>query len=486
MALTRPGVFDPNTGQIQYDDSPAAAGLALAALARQQAQPATSAIDDNGNPSFVQPPQQAQPRIVQPSFLQAVNQTNPQTGMPVSPLQNPRLTKLGKLGAMLSLAVQGGLAGQAASEQAVIQSGGHRSGGVGTGFMSGFQLPFLRTAQQQQVEQGQIQNQLGRASLQPIPTPYGSMPAAQAVPLLREENERAWRLGMLGVNQQKNTINMTKAQAQAREHGLIVDENGIRPMSEDEILSDPTASQNQALKAAAIQSKQAQAALAQAHKDALMNPNNPTFRQKERQIQAQLAMAQQRLTIAQQGLGLREQEFGLRQGQAGEKVWQPAQASAERLQIMRQNYQDATQNHDQQAMLSLLSNHLGMTMGLQKGARLNQAIIAEAQQSRPWLQGIKAKFDKDGYLTGVTLSPEQMRQMVSLGEDRYRADVYSARSTTQSLGLDYEPSLPIDPDAPNPSGAVIPTRPARRNAQGPTGGGKEIHYKIVGGQLVPQ
>ena len=98
------------------------------------------------------------------------------------------------------------------------------------------------------------------------------------------------------------------------------------------------------------------------------------------------------------------------------KLYEPAQDSAERFNVMAKNYEDAVKNHDQQAMLSLLANHLGMTMGLQKGARMTKDIIHEAQQSRPWLQGLQAKFDKDGYLTGVTLSPEQMRQMVDLGQ----------------------------------------------------------------------
>src|SRR6185437_15594934 len=94
------------------------------------------------------------------------------------------------------------------------------------------------------------------------------------------------------------------------------------------------------------------------------------------------------------------------------KTYQPVMDSAERMNVMTKNYEDAVKNHNQQAMLSLLYNHMGMTMGLQKGARMTQQLISEAQQSQPWLQGIKAKFDKDGVLTGVTLSPQQMRDMV--------------------------------------------------------------------------
>ena len=116
------------------------------------------------------------------------------------------------------------------------------------------------------------------------------------------------------------------------------------------------------------------------------------------------------------------------------KAYQPTLDSAERMNVMTDAYEKAVKNHDQQAMLNLLANHLGMTMGLQKGARMTRDIIREAQQSTPWLQGMAAKFDKDGYLTGVTLTPQQMRQMVSLGQERYVEDARKSRSTAQYLG----------------------------------------------------
>lgn len=121
---------------------------------------------------------------------------------------------------------------------------------------------------------------------------------------------------------------------------------------------------------------------------------------------------------------------------AGLKAYTPALESAERFNVMSKNYEDAIKNHDQQAMLSLLANHLGMTMGLQKGSRLTKDIIHEAEQSRPWLQGMTAKFDGNGYLAGVVLSPEQMRQMVSLGRERFAEDIAKGRSEAKYMGID--------------------------------------------------
>jgi hypothetical protein len=149
-------------------------------------------------------------------------------------------------------------------------------------------------------------------------------------------------------------------------------------------------------------------------------------------------------------------------------IWQPAQDSGERLQVMQANLERGLKG-DQQAMLSLLANHLGMTMGLQKGARLNQAIISEAQHSTPWLQGMQARFDDRGYLSGVTLAPQQMQQMVELGQQRYQADVQKSRYEGNLAGLNEEPMLPIDPDSlkSNPKPAALPKPKTGTNGNGP-------------------
>jgi hypothetical protein len=137
--------------------------------------------------------------------------------------------------------------------------------------------------------------------------------------------------------------------------------------------------------------------------------------------------------------GIQKPGTGAKQAQEANKIYGPALDSAERFNVMTQNYLDAVKNHDQQAMLSLLANHLGMTMGLQKGARLNQALINEAQRSVPFLQGMAAKFDNEGYLSGVTLTPPQMAQMVNLGRERYRQDLAKARSQAENEGITSNP-----------------------------------------------
>jgi hypothetical protein len=116
------------------------------------------------------------------------------------------------------------------------------------------------------------------------------------------------------------------------------------------------------------------------------------------------------------------------------KVYQPALDSAERFNIMADNYTKAVKDNDQQAMLSLLAQHLGMTMGTIKGGRMNQAIINEAIKSRPWLQGIESKFDSNGYLSGVTLTKPQMKQMLDLGRERFKQDLQQSQSKAGYIG----------------------------------------------------
>jgi hypothetical protein len=103
------------------------------------------------------------------------------------------------------------------------------------------------------------------------------------------------------------------------------------------------------------------------------------------------------------------------------KAYDGYQDSQSRYDVMEQNL-DKGKKGDQQAMLSLLANHLGMTMGLAKGARINQAMISEAEASAPWLGRIQARFDNRGYLTGVVLTPEQMDSMVDLARNRVSED----------------------------------------------------------------
>ncbi len=105
--------------------------------------------------------------IKAPTYQQA--STDPRTGMP-TPL-NPAQTKLSKFLSILHGAAQGAMAGRAASEQAVVASGGHRNGGFATGFQAAQEEPYRQAAMRQQVQQGALQTQMAQAQMQQMQTP---------------------------------------------------------------------------------------------------------------------------------------------------------------------------------------------------------------------------------------------------------------------------------------------------------------------------
>lgn len=108
-----------------------------------------------------------------------------------------------------------------------------------------------------------------------------------------------------------------------------------------------------------------------------------------------------------------------------------ALASAKtRVETMDKSAADAYSG-DQQAMLSLIANHIGMTLGAQKGARINQAVWNEAVNSAPYLEKIYSKFGHfepngdwvldtpfNGFKGGVTLTGDQIKSMVKLAHEQ--------------------------------------------------------------------
>jgi hypothetical protein len=103
------------------------------------------------------------------------------------------------------------------------------------------------------------------------------------------------------------------------------------------------------------------------------------------------------------------------------------QAALDRSATMDQNYKDGLKGN-QQAMLSMVANHIGMTLGSQKGARITRAVWDEAVQSAPWYEAKMAQFFHqespggdyvfDGWKSGVTLTAEQMNQMLDLAHQK--------------------------------------------------------------------
>jgi hypothetical protein len=106
---------------------------------------------------------------------------------------------------------------------------------------------------------------------------------------------------------------------------------------------------------------------------------------------------------------------------------------------------------DQQAMFAILANHIAMTLQQpQVSTRPTKAMFDEAASSLPWMANITKKFSPDGYLLGVTLSPEQIDQMTGLAHDK----VETQKDHVERLKTEYKDDLNPQPVTTKPGGVA--------------------------------
>lgn len=140
------------------------------------------------------------------------------------------------------------------------------------------------------------------------------------------------------------------------------------------------------------------------------------------------------------------------------KSIEPAIESDTRFRVMKDNEKDAL-NGNQQAMLSLVANHMGMTLGQQKGTRINQAQWNEAIASAPWIEAQAAKWVHqdangdyifDGFKSGVTITGDQVKQMVGLAQQRRMRQWQQAQQAGETYGV----NVPVPDDLDHPSATL--------------------------------
>jgi hypothetical protein len=154
------------------------------------------------------------------------------------------------------------------------------------------------------------------------------------------------------------------------------------------------------------------------------------------------------------------------------------------MQSMDEAYRAAQENpNNQQAQVALLMAHIGMTLGVVKGARVGKAQIEEAEDSRTLFAGAASKlnFDKNGNLDwtdpirkGVTLTPDQMKQMVDLGHQRMQI-------LHQNIGVMHD-ALSPDQMGIQPIGTTLSEPPAPKSG----GGKKKLSSPPSGNSIVDE
>ncbi len=141
-------------------------------------------------------------------------------------------------------------------------------------------------------------------------------------------------------------------------------------------------------------------------------------------------------------------------------------SSLKTMQSMDEAYKSIQANpNNQQAQVALLMSHIGMTLGVVKGARVGKAQIEEAEQSRTAMAGLASRlnFDKNGDLNwsdpirkGVTLTPDQMQQMVDLGHQRMNILHQNIGVMHDALSPDQMGVQPIGTSFNTPASAPAP------------------------------
>jgi hypothetical protein len=116
--------------------------------------------------------------------------------------------------------------------------------------------------------------------------------------------------------------------------------------------------------------------------------------------------------------------------------FKPAQDADVRLGLMEESMEKALKG-DQQAMVNLVANHVAMVLGMPRGKvpRVSHEFFMEAEQAAPILQRAEAHFNKEGYLSGIVLTPDQMKYMVDLGKQTRDKEWESANSSADYIGI---------------------------------------------------
>ena len=150
---------------------------------------------------------------------------------------------------------------------------------------------------------------------------------------------------------------------------------------------------------------------------------------------------QQMLQLARDRVAKGEDKTDLATREKVLTYFKPAQDADVRLNLMEESEKKALKG-DQQAMVNLVANHVAMVLGMPRGKvpRVSHEFMEEAIQAAPILQRAEAHFDKNGYLSGIVLTPEQMRFMVDLAKQTRTQEWTTANAAADYIGVKDRPA----------------------------------------------
>ena len=176
------------------------------------------------------------------------------------------------------------------------------------------------------------------------------------------------------------------------------------------------------------------------------------FAEMEKRQKISLGAAMQR-TIYQFQNALATKQAGIADSVVGKQEQQVATDMS--LENRMQSLLPQALAGNQQAMVGIVANHIAMTTH-QPGAamRPTKALFDEAANSQPWLQSVTKRFSPDGVLIGITLSPEQIQNMVDLAPMLTQADQSALEQMQSQLGTTMNPT----PAQLQPKGGKTPPK----------------------------
>ena len=176
------------------------------------------------------------------------------------------------------------------------------------------------------------------------------------------------------------------------------------------------------------------------------------FAEMEKRQRTSLGAAMQR-TIYQFQNALATKQAGIADAVVGKQQQQVATDMS--LENRMQELLPQALAGNQQAMVGIVANHIAMTTH-QPGAamRPTKALFDEAANSQPWLQSVTKRFSPDGVLIGITLSPEQIQNMVELAPMLTQAD----QSALEQMQSQLSPTMNPTPAQLQPKGGKTPKK----------------------------
>lgn len=152
-------------------------------------------------------------------------------------------------------------------------------------------------------------------------------------------------------------------------------------------------------------------------------------------------MRRQLLQLQKDRVGKGEEKTDLATREKVLTYFKPALDADVRLNLMVESEKKALKDGDQQAMVNLVANHVAMVLGMPRGKvpRVSHEFFNEAIKAAPILQRAEAHFDKEGYLSGIVLTPEQMKFMVDLAKQTREQEWASANSSADYIGVKDRP-----------------------------------------------